>query len=47
MKYIKTEEYNIAKYLRYRSNDPSKCTHTYMSYGAIAKLFNKSISYVY
>ena len=47
MKYSKTDQYKITKYLRYRNNNPTKCAHTYMSYKDISKFFNKSISYVY
>ena len=46
MKYIKSQESQIIKYLRFRNKEPNECQYTYMSLGPIAKLLNRSVSYV-
>ena len=47
MKYMKEDEVNMVKFLRYRTHDPTSCHHTYMPMKTIAKFLNKSISHVF
>ena len=46
-KYTDLDAFYIVKFLRYRSNSPSESKYTYMPLCHIAKLLNKSISYVH
>ena len=47
MKYNLADSIRMIKFLRFRKKDPAKSKKTYMSLKAIAKLLNKSITYVH
>jgi len=46
VKYKKKDELLMIKYLRFRSKNPGLSKKTYMKHKDIAKLLNKSTSYV-
>ena len=47
MKYKVEDEVKMIKYLRFRQFNPGTHKNTYMSLQSIAKLLNKSTSYVH